>query len=418
MTSGFLRASVLAAFAALGLANLASGQTINLSFSGSGTLSSASGTGTLTPGGSAAISFTIDGNNGNCTSLVQLPITIQVDANDSLNLFFSGQIPASLQNTGGAAASGTVTGTLNVTGGTGTYSGKGGSGTASVPLTLGAKTGSGDSNRPITFTMTGTVTLAGPVVPVANVTPGGIVPVFSDNPVVQPGSWISIYGNNLANAATTWNGNFPTSLGGVSVTIDGNPAYLWFVASSQINLQVPDDSNSGCVPVVVNTPNGSVTTSVQLASISPSFSLYNGTNYAAGVILTPDGTGAYDGGAYDLAGPGNLSFNSRPVHPGETVELFGVGFGPTNPAVPAGQAFSSSAPATNQVSVNICNSSGMGCFQPNVSFAGLVGAGLFQINVQIPNNAPTGTLDVQATVGSGNNAASTSGDINVQLVVQ
>jgi len=42
-----------------------------------------------------------------------------------------------------------------------------------------------------------------------------------------------------------------------------------------------------------------------------------------------------------IEGPvGAFSYATRPVKPGEVVELYGVGFGPTNPAVPAGQAFS------------------------------------------------------------------------------
>ena len=53
----------------------------------------------------------------------------------------------------------------------------------------------------------------------------------------------------------------------------------------------------------------------------------------------------------------------------------------------------------------------------------LVGAGLFQINVTVPMNAPTGNLNIQASVGANgsggnNNGVKTSGDINVRLAVQ
>jgi hypothetical protein len=74
----------------------------------------------------------------------------------------------------------------------------------------------------------------------ATINPSGVVPVYSEVPIVQPGSWISIYGSNFASTTTLWNGNFPTSLGNVSVTIDGKPGYLWFVSPGQINLQAPD----------------------------------------------------------------------------------------------------------------------------------------------------------------------------------
>ena len=40
---------------------------------------------------------------------------------------------------------------------------------------------------------------------------------------------------------------------------------------------------------------------------------------------------------------------------GDTIELFGTGFGPTTPAVPAGQALSGVAPTMNPVTIRINN---------------------------------------------------------------
>ena len=62
----------------------------------------------------------------------------------------------------------------------------------------------------------------------------------------------------------------------------------------------------------------------------------------------------YGGGAYDLVGPvGHFSFQTRPVKSGETLALDAVGFGPTNPPVPVGQAFAGAASTTNPVTVAI-----------------------------------------------------------------
>jgi uncharacterized protein (TIGR03437 family) len=114
--------------------------------------------------------------------------------------------------------------------------------------------------------------------------------------------------------------------------------------------------------------------------------------HVAGVIPTPDGTGAYGGGTYDLVGPvGAFSFSTRPVKPGETLTLFGVGFGPTNPFVPAGKVFSGEAPTINQVTISI------GGVAANVSFAGITEAGLYQFNITVPNIGP-GDLPVQAVL--------------------
>lgn len=216
---------------------------------------------------------------------------------------------------------------------------------------------------------------------------GGIVPVNSTVTTIQPGEWVSIYGTNLASSTVTWNGNFPTSLGGTSVTINGKPAYLWFVSPTQINLQAPDDTTTGPVSVVVTTASGTSTSTVTLAPFAPSFSLAD-SKHVTGIIPRPDGT-------YDILGPtGNsLGYPTVAAKAGDTVELFGYGFGPTNPPVPAGQPFSGGAPTTNPVTLFINNVS------VTPAFAGLSSAGLYQINVTIPAGLGTGDVPLVATVG-------------------
>jgi uncharacterized protein (TIGR03437 family) len=174
------------------------------------------------------------------------------------------------------------------------------------------------------------------------------------------------------------------------VTINGKPAYLWYVSPTQINLQAPDDTATGSVGVVLTNSHGSFTSPVTLAPESPSFSLLD-SNHAAGVIPTPDGTGAYGGGAWDMVGPSGSAFKTRPVKAGEILELFGVGFGPTNPAVPSGQVFKGQAPTVYPVTITI------GGVPASVSFAGVTSAGLYQFNVIVPN-AGSGDQALQATV--------------------
>jgi uncharacterized protein (TIGR03437 family) len=223
---------------------------------------------------------------------------------------------------------------------------------------------------------------------------GGVVPLYSSSTTIQPGSWVSIFGSNLAAAATTWNGDFPTSLGGTSVTIDGKPAYLWYVSPSQINLQAPDDPASGTVNVVVMTAAGSVTSTVTLGQFGPSFNLLDG-KHVAGIILRSDASGAYGGGTYDIVGPTGTSLGYKTVaaKSGDVLELFGIGFGPTNPTVPAGKAYSGAAATTNPVSLSINN------VTVTPSFAGITSAGLYQINVTLPAAVGTGDVPLHAVVG-------------------
>ena len=225
---------------------------------------------------------------------------------------------------------------------------------------------------------------------------GGVTPVYSASTTLQPGSWVSIYGTGFASGISVWNGDFPTTLGGVTVTINGKPAYLWFVSPTQINLQAPDDSVTGSVDVVISNGNGSVTAKVTLGQSSPSFSLLGDGKHLAGVITTPGGTGKYGGGAYDLVGPTNaFTFDTRPVKAGEVLVLYGVGFGPTVQPVPAGTIFSGAAAMQSQVVITI------GGVKAQVLFAGLTGAGLYQFNVVVPSGLTPGDNSVQAVVLSG-----------------
>jgi uncharacterized protein (TIGR03437 family) len=227
-----------------------------------------------------------------------------------------------------------------------------------------------------------------------SITQNGVVPIFSTVSTVQPGSWVSIYGSNLASATATWNGDFPVSLGGTSVTIDGKAAYLWFVSPSQINLQVPDDATTGSVSVVVTTGGGTASTTVTLGQLGPSLSLLDG-KHIAGIILRANGSGAYGGGSYDIIGPTgtSLGYPTVAAKAGDTLELFGVGFGPTNPAVPAGKPYSGSAPTTNTVQLIINGTAVL------PSFAGITSAGLYQFNIpQLPSGLGTGDVTLQATV--------------------
>ena len=183
--------------------------------------------------------------------------------------------------------------------------------------------------------------------PAPAITPGSIGPTLSTTGVIEPGEWISIYGTNIAGAPTTWTGNFPTSLAGVSVAIDGNAAYLSYVSQTQIDLQVPGDSNTGIVPVVV--PSGIATSTATLSQFGPSFFLLD-SKHVAGIIIRTNGSGAYGGGTYDIIGPtgSSLGYKTVAANAGDVVELYGTGFGPTTPPVAAGQVTFAGAAESKQ----------------------------------------------------------------------
>ena len=261
-------------------------------------------------------------------------------------------------------------------------------GTCSITASQAGNTNFSAAN-PVTQRFTVTAVASGP-----KITQNGIGPVFSSSTTIQPGSWISIYGSNLAATTATWNGDFPTSLGNVTVTVNGKKAYLWYVSPGQINLQAPDDTTQGTVNVTLTNASGSVTSAVTLGPFAPSFSLLD-SKHVTGIIIRSDGSGAYGGGSYDIAGPDGTSLGYKTVaaKPGDVVELFGVGFGPTTPPGPAGQIFSGAAPTTTAVALTI------GGIAVTPSFAGLSSAGLYQINLTIPMGIGAGDKPLVAAVG-------------------
>ena len=203
-------------------------------------------------------------------------------------------------------------------------------------------------------------------------------------------TWVSIFGTNLSTATYIWqnsdfvNGLLPTSLEGVSVTINGMPAFIDYISPTQINVLAPDDATTGSVQVQVTVAQqASNSFSVAKNQFSPAFfTIGNGAYVAA---LHSD---------YTLVGSANLlpGVTTRPAQPGETIQLYGTGFGPTNPALPTAQLVSTPAVLANQVQVTI------GGMAATVVYAGLVESGTYQLNVTVPN-LPNGDAPVVATIG-------------------
>jgi uncharacterized protein (TIGR03437 family) len=211
----------------------------------------------------------------------------------------------------------------------------------------------------------------------------------SFQPGIEAGSWVTITGTGLANTnpGRTWtageivDGNLPTALDGVSVTIDGVPAFVEYISPTQINVQAPSDAAAGAVSVVVSN-NGafSAPATARLQAAAPAFFVEPGTNFVSASRF-PD---------YAAVGA-----PSAPAHPGDLLVLWGTGFGPTNPALVPGTV-TIGAPAlvaTPTVTVG-------GMAVPVLSAVLTTGcAGLYQITIQLPATVPTGALAIQASAG-------------------
>lgn len=203
-------------------------------------------------------------------------------------------------------------------------------------------------------------------------------------------TWVSIVGTNLSQTTRTWqnsdfiNGLLPTSLSGVSATINGLAAYVEYISPTQVNVLAPDDVTVGAVQVQVTTAQGkSNSFTAQKEQFAPAFFWMPSGTYVA--ALHADYT--YVGKAGLIAG-----VTSTPAKPGETILIYGTGFGPTNPALPCAHPVTTPAVLANSVRVTI------GGVAAPVAYAGLVGAGLYQFNVTVPN-VPDGDAAVLAQIG-------------------
>jgi uncharacterized protein (TIGR03437 family) len=252
--------------------------------------------------------------------------------------------------------------------------------TSAVQITAAGAIGS-PASIAITLVVQGTQ-------PTANITAVSNAGGFQ--PGVAPATWVSIFGTNLSTVTYTWqasdfvNGLLPTSLQGVSVTINGLPAYIDYLSPTQINVLAPDDATTGPVQVQVTAAQqASNSATVQQGQFAPAFfTIDNGAYVAA---LHAD---------YTLVGSANLlpGVTTQPAQPGETILLYGTGFGPTSPALPTAQLVATPAVLANSVQVTI------GGVAATVVYAGLVESGLYQLNVTVPA-LPNGDAAVLATIG-------------------
>jgi uncharacterized protein (TIGR03437 family) len=212
----------------------------------------------------------------------------------------------------------------------------------------------------------------------------------------QPGiianSWITIQGTNLAPQTDDWshsivNGALPTSLDGVSVTVGGKPAYVYYISAGQLNVLAPDIA-SGSVSVTVTGPGGTSASFTSNASLyGPAFFLWP----ASQVVATrQDYSYAVKAGTF--AGAATLA-----AKPGEIIILWGTGFGPTFPAAPVGI----SVPGTGGYSTASAPTVMINNTPATVYGAALApgSAGLYQIAIQVPNTLADGNWPIQASIG-------------------
>lgn len=227
-----------------------------------------------------------------------------------------------------------------------------------------------------------TISVAAPTVTLSAVDP--VVNGASFGKTLGWGGWLTIRGTNLARTTRTWtgtdfvNGKLPEAIDGVSVKINGKPAYIYFVSPGQLNILAPDDVATGNVALEVTSPEGKATITVNMQALAPAFFAFDpqGRIYPAAVFAD---------GVY--AGPPGLFGSAAAVRaplPNDPVLLFGNGFGKTNPARPTSDVVLSPAPLEGAGALKLT----VGGASARVDYAGLISSGLQQFNIVVPQVAP------------------------------
>jgi len=233
--------------------------------------------------------------------------------------------------------------------------------------------------QPLVVTAGGVSSQSGVTLPLAN--PTLVITGVSNNAsgatAISAGSWVTIYGTRLSATTRIWQTadfsgiNLPQKLDDVSVTINGKPCLVYYISPTQVNVLAPSDTATGTVAVQLTNSNGAATGTAILQTYAPGLFTFQG-KYAAAVHA--------DGVFVAPAGYFGSSVPSRPAQPGETLLIFGTGFGPTTPTAPAGVVVGSAAPLADPSQLRIRINS----IPATVEYAGLVASGQYQFNVVVP----------------------------------
>jgi len=203
---------------------------------------------------------------------------------------------------------------------------------------------------------------------------GGITNGASFQQVAAPGMVLSLFGTQLAPSAQAASAlPLPQTMAGVSATVNGIPAPLYYVSPGQLNIQIPYETGAGTAVVGVNN-NGQVAS--YAFTVAPS---------APGIFT--DSTGAL------------VPFSSG-KH-GDTLVLFITGEGLVSTPLATGASPFAATPLGLLPAPTLPLTVTVGGVAAVTTFAGIPPgvAGVTQVNFVIPAGAGTGLQPVVVTVG-------------------
>jgi uncharacterized protein (TIGR03437 family) len=369
--------------------------------------------------------------SGTPTSAAGSPYSATVTVTDSTGktatMAYSVAIASTLSITGpatlptGTLGAGYTSTTVTAAGGSGVYtwSATGLPSGLSIGSTTGAITGTpsggvaGTSN--VTVTVTDSNSATATMTYTVKINPASGSPTITSvsantegQMLIAPNTWLSIYGTNFTTAGFVDNwtnsiknsstGALPTVLDNVSVMIGGQPAYVFYLSSTQIDVLTP---NIGFGPLAVTVTNATGTSNaVMITSQADVPGFFEWPNAMA---MTPGDTSQQPVATHAdytiAAANGTFTTASVPAKPGETIVLWGSGFGTTSPANPFGVAIpTAGGPFISTATVSVMINNQPATVYQNMAFLTAGNAGLFQVGVTVPAGLADGTYPISVTV--------------------
>jgi uncharacterized protein (TIGR03437 family) len=201
--------------------------------------------------------------------------------------------------------------------------------------------------------------------------------------VYAPGMILAVFGSQLAaaasagaNAAVANFVPFPYTMAGVAATIDGEAAPLWYVSTTQWNIQIPYETAPGTRDLEINN-NGQVTNeSITVAAAAP------------GVFTDASS---------------NISNGLPAAAAGQETVLYLTGAGAVSPSVAtgaapaAGTALNTLPSPAQTTTITVAGMPVTAPLEFNAIIPGLVG--VVQVNFTVPAGVPAGRQPVVVTIG-------------------
>jgi uncharacterized protein (TIGR03437 family) len=172
---------------------------------------------------------------------------------------------------------------------------------------------------------------------------------------------------------------------------------VYFISPGQVDAQVPSTVKTGTVPLTVTNASGtSVTYNVTVNPVQPGLLAPLSFNIAGKQYVVAQ----FPDQSYVLPPNSIPGQTTRQAKPGETIVIYGIGFGPvitsSNVNIPAGQIVEQSNQLTNPMKMQFGSAAPV-----SPDYAGLAPnfVGLYQFNVKVPSVPDSDAVPLTFTLG-------------------